>query len=203
MSTSLFRESLFLLFLNCCNLELLLPMCKLVIWFKSPVCSFVTIVYHGGVPTGSVDNRLLCSFNLCSFVLTFNSYLWQDATNPVTLLASGGIGETENGISAPPLKACIHHGERVRAMSTSGKVCHHSEPNLLMKCLHVDLCLNNVTSEVTMRCIYQSGSKRTSCLDLTSGLTSCAQVSQCGFVVQRSKLSKYFKIMINKLQTGQ
>uniref|UniRef100_A0A674N4H5 MTSS I-BAR domain containing 1 n=1 Tax=Takifugu rubripes TaxID=31033 RepID=A0A674N4H5_TAKRU len=37
-------------------------------------------------------------------------------------LASGGMGETENGLSAPPLSAYVHHGDRLRAMSTSGKV---------------------------------------------------------------------------------
>lgn len=66
-----------------------------------------------------------------SFVLTFNCYLWQDASNPIRQLASGGMGETENGISAPQLKAYSHHGERVRAMSASGKV-RHSERNVSM-----------------------------------------------------------------------
>ncbi|XP_029682639.1 protein MTSS 1 isoform X4 [Takifugu rubripes] len=45
----------------------------------------------------------------------------QDGANPISQLASGGMGETENGLSAPPLSAYVHHGDRLRAMSTSGK----------------------------------------------------------------------------------
>uniref|UniRef100_H3CM60 MTSS I-BAR domain containing 1 n=1 Tax=Tetraodon nigroviridis TaxID=99883 RepID=H3CM60_TETNG len=41
-------------------------------------------------------------------------------THPASQPASGGSGEA-NGLSAPPLKAYLHPGERVRAMSTSGK----------------------------------------------------------------------------------
>ncbi|XP_029682635.1 protein MTSS 1 isoform X2 [Takifugu rubripes] len=44
-----------------------------------------------------------------------------DGANPISQLASGGMGETENGLSAPPLSAYVHHGDRLRAMSTSGK----------------------------------------------------------------------------------
>eukprot|EP00066_Takifugu_rubripes_P026488 XP_011615754.1 PREDICTED: metastasis suppressor protein 1-like isoform X2 [Takifugu rubripes] len=45
----------------------------------------------------------------------------QDGATPISQLASGGMGETENGLSAPPLSAYVHHGDRLRAMSTSGK----------------------------------------------------------------------------------
>lgn len=45
----------------------------------------------------------------------------QDAVGSTNQLASGG--GTENGLLAPPHNAYIHHGERARAMSASGKSC--------------------------------------------------------------------------------
>ncbi|KAM4741560.1 protein MTSS 1 isoform 4-T4 [Anableps anableps] len=47
----------------------------------------------------------------------------QDAVGSTHQLASGGGGGAENGLLVPPHNTYVHHGERARAMSASGKCC--------------------------------------------------------------------------------
>ncbi|XP_038152626.1 protein MTSS 1 isoform X2 [Cyprinodon tularosa] len=46
-----------------------------------------------------------------------------DAVGSTNQLAPGGSGGAENGLLAPPHNSYVHHGERARAMSASGKSC--------------------------------------------------------------------------------
>ncbi|KAM4741558.1 protein MTSS 1 isoform 2-T2 [Anableps anableps] len=49
--------------------------------------------------------------------------LTADAVGSTHQLASGGGGGAENGLLVPPHNTYVHHGERARAMSASGKCC--------------------------------------------------------------------------------
>lgn len=65
-------------------------------------------------------------------------YIFQDAFGSTNQLAVGGSGAAENGMMPPPQIAYVHHGERARAMSASGKVTHtHS-----CTCIYVRTLIN-------------------------------------------------------------
>ncbi|CAF95743.1 unnamed protein product [Tetraodon nigroviridis] len=101
--------------------------CRALIEERARYCSFVSmlkpVLDHEINMLGEVTHLQTILEDLINLTAEPNKLppsSEQDCSHPASQPASGGSGEA-NGLSAPPLKAYLHPGERVRAMSTSGK----------------------------------------------------------------------------------